>query len=210
MGIVKDRCVIIGGGDCSAEFLKSNITDTDYIICADGGYDYAISAGISPDLLIGDFDSITQVPDFANIIKLPVEKDITDCEAAYLQGKSGGFKSFIVFGGTGGRFEHTFANISVMANAVKAGFDFSVADEKHIFRCIYNSSLEIPYRENRQISVFAFGGEARGVYERGFHYPLDNAVLSPFEPLGISNDIVSDFGVITVKDGLLLVIETKM
>lgn len=207
---MKERCVIIGGGECSVDFLKADISDSDYVICADGGYDYAASAGVSPDLLIGDFDSIKEIPDFRNIIRLPVEKDITDCEAAFNEGRNKGYTSFVVFGGTGGRFEHTYANISLMANAVKQGFDFSVVDEKHHFRCIYNSSLSIPYRENTQISVFAFGGDAKGVTEKGFHYPLDNAVLKPLVPLGISNDITDDYGEISVKDGLLLIIETKM
>ena len=64
--------------------------------------------------------------------------------------------------------------------------------------------------ENTQISVFAFGNKAYGVCERGFHYPLDNYDLDPFEPLGISNDIKGDFGEISVKNGTLVVIETKM
>lgn len=210
MGIIRKRCVIIGSGDCSIDFLKSNIKEDDYIICADGGYNYALSADLSPDLLIGDFDSIDKIPDFNNIIKLPIEKDITDCEAAFLEGKKIGFTSFVVFGGTGGRFEHTYANISVMANAVKQGLDFTIVDEKHIFNCVYNSLIKIPFKKNTQISVFAFGGNAYNVTERGFHYSLDNATLKPFEPLGISNDIVSDYGVISVEDGSLLVIETKM
>lgn len=202
--------MIIGGGECSPDFLKENINSNDYVICADGGYDYAVSAGINPDLLIGDFDSIAEIPDFKNKIALPVEKDITDCEAAFIEGKKLGFGSFIVFGGTGGRFEHTFANISVMAGAAKDGYDFKVIDEKHMFRCIYNSSAKIPYRDNVQVSVFPFGGVACGVSEKGFHYPLENATLTPYVSLGISNDVVDDYGEISVKDGLLLIIETKM
>lgn len=210
MGIIKNRCVIIGGGECTPDFIKENITSGDYIICADGGYDYAAEAGIAPDLLIGDFDSIVNFPSIDNTVRLPVEKDITDCEAAFLEGKKLGFTSFAVFGGTGGRFEHTYANISVMANAAKQGFEFIIADEKHIFRCIYNSSLKLPFKKNTQISVFAFGGDSYNVTEKGFHYPLNNATLKALEPLGISNDIVEDYGLISVEDGLLLVIETKM
>ena len=85
-----------------------------------------------------------------------------------------------------------------------------MVDKKHIFRAIHNSSLRLKYSENTQISVFAFGNKAYGVCERGFHYPLDNYDLDPFEPLGISNDIKGDFGEISVKNGTLVVIETKM
>ena len=96
------RCVIIGGGDCSADVLKKNICSDDYIICADGGYDIANVCGIIPDLLIGDFDSIRALPQNVKTITLPVEKDVTDTVAAFNEGVKAGFKSFVLFGGTGG------------------------------------------------------------------------------------------------------------
>ena len=121
MGTLNKRCVIIGGGDCSVDILKNNILSDDFIICADSGYDIANDADIVPDLLIGDFDSIKRIPDNVNKITLPVEKDVTDCLAAYNEGIKLGFKAFAVFGGTGGRFEHTFANISLLAAASQSG-----------------------------------------------------------------------------------------
>lgn len=212
MGALKTRCVIIGGGDCSALFLKENIDiETDFIICADGGYDYAVSAGFIPDLLIGDFDSISAVPNGLNTITLPVEKDVTDCVAAFNEGVKKGFKTFVLFGGTGGRFEHTFANISLMANASRQNISFEIVDEKHIFRSITNSSIKIKYKDNQQISVFAFGERAFGVTEKGFHYPLWDYTLDPFDgALGTSNDVIEEYGEISVRSGTLIVIETKM
>lgn len=203
-----NRCVIVGGGECSPKFLKENIKCGDFIVCADSGYDIVKECGIIPDLLIGDFDSIKTVPKNVEIITLPVEKDVTDCEATFNECVNRGFKKFVLFGGTGGRFEHTFANLSVMARAVKDGFNFEIFDEKHIFRCVSNSSLKIQKKNNKQISVFAFGSKAYGVTEKGFHYPLNKYTLDPFVPLGISNDIVDEFGEITVENGTLIVIET--
>ena len=211
MGTLKDRCVIIGGGDCTAEILKNNIMSHDYIICADGGYDIAVQANLTPDLLIGDFDSIKCVPDNVNMITLPVEKDVTDSVAAYNEGIKLGFKSFVLFGGTGGRFEHTLANISLMALASKSGHYFEIVDNKHIFRSITNSSIKINRKENQQVSVFAYGNKAFGVTEKGFHYSLNNDTLDPFDgALGTSNDIIDDYGEIIVKDGTLIIIETQM
>lgn len=212
MGTLKERCVIIGGGDCTASFLTENIdAENDYIICADSGYDYAVSAGFTPDLLIGDFDSISAVPQDADKITLPVEKDVTDCVAAFEEGMKMGFTTFVLFGGTGGRFEHTFANISLMANASKSNLNFIIIDSKHIFRSITDSSITISHKDNQQISVFAYGGKAFGVTEKGFHYPLNDYTLDPFDgALGTSNDIVEEFGEISVKSGTLIIIETKM
>ncbi len=211
MGSIKSRCVIIGGGDCSVDILKSNISSDDFVICADSGYDIAILADIVPDLLIGDFDSIKAVPHNVEMITLPVEKDVTDCVAAYNEGVKHGYKSFLLFGGTGGRFEHTFANISLMAEASRSGIRFVIIDENHIFRSITDSSVKIEYKQNQQISVFAYGGKAIGVTERGFHYPLSDYTLDPFNcALGTSNDIIDDYGEITVKSGTLIIIETQL
>ena len=209
MGIER-RCVIIGGGDCSADILKNNIQSDDYIICADSGYDIAVEAKIQPDLVIGDFDSVKGFVQNVEKITLPVEKDVTDCLAAYNEGIKRGYTEFLLLGGTGGRFEHTFANISVMANASKDGNKFKIIDDKHTFYAITDSCLKIPYLPNKQISVFAFGDKAYGVTEKGFHYSIENYTLNPFNPIGISNDIVSDFGEISVEKGTLIVIETQM
>lgn len=210
MGNLKTRCVIIGGGDCSVDLLNLNITADDYIICADSGYDIAIKAEIQPDLVIGDFDSVKGFVQNVEKITLPVEKDVTDCEAAYNEGVKRGFTEFLLLGGTGGRFEHTFANVSVMAKASKDGNKFIIVDDKHTFYAITDSHLKIPYSPNKQISVFAFGNKAFGVTEKGFHYSIENYTLNPFIPIGISNDIVRDFGDISVEKGTLVVIETQM
>ncbi|MBQ8767988.1 MAG: thiamine diphosphokinase [Clostridia bacterium] len=211
MGTLKNRCVIIGGGDCSVQLLKTNITVYDYIICADSGYDIAKKAGIEPDLLIGDFDSIKTFPENVSTITLPVEKDVTDTVAAFNEGMKNGFNSFVLFGGTGGRFEHTFANISLMANASKSGLTFMIIDETHIFRCITNSPLKIERKNNQQISAFAYGDKAYGVTEKGFYYMLENYTLDPFNgALGTSNHIVDEYGEISVENGTVIVIETQV
>jgi thiamine pyrophosphokinase len=116
-----------------------------------------------------------------------------------------------MFGGTGGRFEHTFANIALMANASKSGMFLEIVDNKQIFRSITNSSITIKRKDNQQVSVFAYGERAFGVTLKGFHYPLWDYSLDPFNgALGTSNDIVEDYGEISVSNGTLIIIETKM
>ncbi len=211
MGNINKRCVIIGGGDCTTDILKSNISPDDFVICADSGFDIAYESEISVDLLIGDFDSIKRIPSNVNTIVLPVEKDVTDCLAAYNEGIKLGFNSFVLFGGTGGRFEHTFANISLMANASRSGMSLEIIDNKHIFRSITDSSIQIIRKDNQQISVFAYGGSASGVSLKGFHYLLDDYSLDPFNgALGTSNDIIDDYGEISVKNGTIIIVETQL
>ncbi len=211
MGSLNKRCVIIGGGDCSVDILKANITSDDFVICADSGYDFAIEAKLKPNLLIGDFDSIRAIPNNVELITLPVEKDVTDCVAAFNEGIKLGFKSFVLFGGTGGRFEHTFANISLMANASRNNIRFEIIDDKHHFRSVTNNSIKIKSKYNQQISVFAYGDKAVGVAEKGFHYSLNDYTLDPFDgSLGTSNDIIEEYGEISVKSGTLIIIETQV
>lgn len=211
MGTLNKRCVIIGGGDCSVDILKNNILSDDFIICADSGYDIANDADIVPDLLIGDFDSIKRIPDNVNKITLPVEKDVTDCLAAYNEGIKLGFKAFAVFGGTGGRFEHTFANISLLAASSQSGVSVEMIDDIHIFRSISNDSIKINQKDNQQISIFAYGSDAIGVTLKGFHYSLSDFTLDPFYgSLGTSNDIIDEYGEIIVKNGTLIIVETHV
>lgn len=205
------RCIIIGGGDCTADILKKNISFNDYIICADGGYDISRECNIVPDLLIGDFDSIKSLPENVKTITLPVEKDVTDSVAAFNEGVKAGYKSFLLLGGTGGRFEHTFANISLMCKASKDNLDLTIVDNKHIFRSITNSSIKIDRKENQQVSVFAYGEKAYGVNFNGFYYPLCDYTLDPFEcAFSTSNHIVDEYGEICVRNGTLVIVETQV
>ena len=103
-------CIIFGAG--SYYGLTRRPEPGDYIIAADGGWQYCKQEGIVPDLLLGDFDSLAVVPDFAHIHRVPVEKDDSDMMLAIKDGLSHGQIEFHLYGGMGGvRSDHTLANI---------------------------------------------------------------------------------------------------
>ena len=53
------RGIIIGAAPgFDPELLNSHVRPEDYVICADGGYDYALRAGIVPNVFLGDMDSV--------------------------------------------------------------------------------------------------------------------------------------------------------
>ena len=94
--------------------IRLDYTQFNKIICADGGLLIAREIGLSPDLLIGDYDSM-DIPDIDGIIKLPMEKDMTDTEAAIDLAVFYGATHVTILGGLGGRFDHTMGNLGMLA-----------------------------------------------------------------------------------------------
>lgn len=210
MGAMK-RCVIICGGDCTAEIISQNVSHKDYIICADSGYDCLKNTDFTCDLIIGDFDSLNSpLPKGIEHISLPVEKDVTDSDFAVDEAIRRGFSDILLLGATGGRLEHTYANLLLISRCAERGVHAKIIDSRHTVQCVKNSELTVKGKENQQISIFAVGKTAKGVSLSGFHYTVTDYSLTALDSLGISNDIVEGFGVISVKDGTLMVIETKM
>ena len=107
-------CYIVGAGDF---FGKIEPRDDDLVIAADGGYDTLVRLGVRCDLLIGDMDSLKAEESATRRIVFPVEKDETDMFLAYMTGVKNGFSDFRIYGGVGGRIDHTFANFSLLIYA---------------------------------------------------------------------------------------------
>ena len=175
----------------------------DFVIAADMGLLAAEKLGITPDIIIGDFDSLGSTPD-GNVIKLPVKKDKTDVGYAVDYALERGYKSFYVYGAFGGKEDHTVANLQICAAVAAAGGRMYLLGEKQTAVAIKNSAIEI--KSGGRVSVFAFGGRASGVTIKGFSYELENAVLDPFFPLGVSNSLSGKSGEVSVKSGTLLII----
>lgn len=197
-------CVIFGAGEVHSP--RKHFAKDDLIIAADGGYAEAVKAGLEPNVVIGDFDS-GQMPEgtAAHIIKLNRDKDDTDMLAAVKLGLRRGYRTFVLYGGTGGRPDHTFANISTLAylNAYDArGF---LVDENTVATVITSSTITLPKTAHGTVSVFAYGGVATGVTYKNLSYILDDVELTPDFPLGVSNATTDKPAKITVKNGSLLI-----
>ena len=197
-------CNIVGAGDfCEKEI---SLGDGDIIIAADGGLAYLEKIGAKPDFIIGDFDSLSYQPTGENVVVLPCEKDITDTEAAIEEGIKLGFKHFRVFGGTGGRTEHTIANIQNLIKLTKMGFSGEIVDDNRIITAISNGKIEFDETHKGFISVFSHSDKSEGIWETGLKYSLENATLTNSEPLGVSNEFLGKKATIEVKNGILLII----
>ena len=176
----------------------------DLLIACDKGFDRVKEAGLVPDVVIGDFDSLGFTPDFENIIKLPVKKDDTDTGYAINYAIEKGFNKIAVYGALGGMLDHTFASFQLAAGASKKGVDIRFFGDDCILLAVTNGKIALKSGNNR-FSVFAVDS-CSGVTIKNAEFEIADSTLSPFFPLGVSNRKNGET-VIEVKSGTLIVIE---
>ena len=197
-------CYLVGAGDFNENI---ELYEDDLLIAVDGGYDSLIAAGYVPDVLIGDLDSVkSEIAEEVRVIRYPKEKDETDMFLAYRIGVRCEYTDFVILGGTGGRLDHTYANLSLLLYAKDHGHNITMMDKNAMTFCIKNESIRIAGAEGAYLSVFAMSGPAYGVTIKGAKYEVENASLTPSFPLGVSNEFTDTDAYISVRDGSLIII----
>ena len=197
------ECYIIGAGEFFGLGCRPGADD--FVIAADGGYRYCLAEKLKIDLLLGDFDSLSQIPQVENVERFPVEKDDTDTMLALKKGLSLGYRSFRIFGGTGGRLDHTLANLQSLLYLAERDAVGWLYDKNFVYSAIKNETVTLKGKKDAVFSVFAMNGPARGVSIRGAKYCVENAELRPDFPLGVSNHFLDGEVQIAVKDGVLII-----
>ena len=201
-------CYIVGAGEnYGLEFQKK---DGDYVIAADGGLKHLQECGIESDLIIGDFDSLGAKPKHANIVVLEEEKDDTDMLAAVREGMERGYDVFFIYCGTGGRFEHTLANIQTLGFLAMNGKRGLLIERSSILTVISDGEINFDDSHSGYVSVFSYSETATGVSIKGLKYELENATLTNTFPIGTSNEFIGIPSTICVMNGSLLIVFPKM
>ena len=197
-------CVIFGAG---TEFPDKIILPENerLLIAADGGFSKLGELGIKPDRIIGDLDSLDITPDGDNFTLLPHIKDTTDTFEAVQTGIKEGCTEFHIYGGTGGRLDHTLANIQLAAQLSQNGCKALVYGRNYIVTAVTDGSLHLPARDSGYVSVFAHCDECTGVTIRGLFYEVADVTLKNDFALGVSNEFVGRPAEISVKHGTLIV-----
>lgn len=197
-------CYIIGAGeDYGLDFTPQ---EGDLVIAADGGLDRVKAAGIKPDLIIGDFDSLGRIPEEDHVVVLPTVKDVTDTWAAIELGKERGYRCFWLYGCTGGRFEHTLANIQTLANLASDGVECRMVDRTQIITALSCGTMEFGPQRTGFLSVFAHTDRCTGVTLKGLKYELEDAELTNRFPLGVSNEFLGKPASVTVGAGIAILV----
>ncbi len=197
-------CVIFGAGGYYGMVYRPGVGDL--VIAADGGWRYCRQEGIEPALLLGDFDSLAEVPAFDHIRRVPVEKDDSDMMLAVKEGLARGEREFHLYGGMGGaRSDHTLANMQGLLYLAMHGGRGWLYGNRERYTVIRNESIAFPAQEQGIMSVFCLGADAEGVSITGAQYPLSDAVLTAVFPLGVSNHFIGKPITVSVRSGSLLI-----
>ena len=188
------------------------------LIAADKGLEFFITAGITPDLVVGDFDSLSpegkaymeKLPQ-TSIRRLKPEKDDSDTQSAVNLAISQGAKDILILGGTGTRLDHVMANLGLLLSGKERGVDIRLADVNNFITLVDNGTVLHKDRQyGKYVSFFSVGGDVTGLTLEGFKYPLhDHHLRFAQSGLTVSNEIKEQEARITFSRGNLLMLMTR-
>lgn len=189
----------------------------DILIGADRGALFLVQHGFRPDVAVGDFDSVTE--EELKIIRAgsdrfedcdPIMKDYSDTELAFQTALQFNPSEIILTGALGTRFDHSLANVHLLRKALQLGVSCRLLDDHNEIR-LTDRQLEVsdPERQYTHVSLLPLTIKVTGVTLEGFAYPLHNATLELGQSLAVSNVLIGSKGLVQIRSGLLLVIQSK-
>ncbi len=189
----------------------------DYLICADAGLDACRGLALVPDLILGDFDSVTpevfsyyQQSYGDSIQRFPAEKDETDTELALYRAIAAGAKKVTILGGTGSRIDHVLGNIQLLKYALDQQVECVLLDKNNRIRLIQEAySIRKDEQFGTYLSLLPFTPVVEGLCLTGFAYNVNDFSLECGKALGVSNQIASETAEISFQKGILIVIESR-
>ena len=191
------RAIVFSNGEL-ADISRLKIKKTDLLIGVDGGTKQILK----PDIIIGDFDSLTAIPENVPLIMHPQDKDFTDTELALQFCEKQNIKEVILVGFLGRRLDHLIANLMSLSK-----YNFKIIEgDQEIF--LIKSKAVIKGRPGDLISLIPLLGDCRGVSTSGLQWSLQIRNLQAGPSLGVSNVMLGKSASISLKKGCLLVIHT--
>ena len=209
------RIIIFANGDLpNLEKARTLLRPDDFILCADGGTRHALALGLTPNVVIGDLDSITKeerrkvVDAGVEVIKFPVDKNETDLELAIDHAVSLNPDQILILAALGGRMDQTLANIALLTNLQLATFNIKLSDGvEEIFFC--RDQAKVEGRSGDIVSLIPWQGEVAGVFTENLRWHLHHETLYPDKTRGISNEMVGEAASVSINAGLLLIVHRR-
>ncbi|MBC8382589.1 MAG: thiamine diphosphokinase [Candidatus Cloacimonetes bacterium] len=185
------------------------------IIAADGGADFLLNQDIIPQVLIGDFDSISdnsldELKKKSKVLQFPKEKDKTDSELALDYCVDGHYDSITMVNAVNGRLEHSLANIFLIENFVRKGLSLHfINKENEIFVLNGPDRIEIACRKGSEVSLIPLTEQVKIELINGFKYPMQNEILFRTHTRGISNVAKNEMLSVKISSGILLIVRGR-
>ena len=188
-------CSIFAGGELGRVSKPQN----GLVICADSGYEHAVTLGVKPDIIVGDFDSYEgELPSGVEIHRTVPEKDDTDTLMAIKTAIERGCDRIYLYGALGGaRFDHAFANLQTMLYAREHGAELILLGNERI--CLQGTGTAVYFAITETVRIRSF---------RGVKYPLEGYEMHPSFPIGVSNEILDEFAFLEIESGIALIIQS--
>lgn len=212
----KNTALIFAGGQSPLPHLSKYLPHSQWTIAADSGLDHALSLGVTPGVVVGDSDSVSEealaIAHSREIefISAPTDKDFTDTELALSHAVHIGAQRIVVVSAGGGRFDHAHGLLTSLFHPEWAHIQIEAfIDTAHIFVLHGASSLQITGQKNSLVALHAMNGMAHGITTEGLRWPLRNESLAPWVSRGVSNELTGTSGEISLQSGALLVIQPE-
>lgn len=205
------RAFIYAGGTVYTDGVSEMPEEGDLTVAADSGWRNARKLGVTPGLLVGDFDSLGEpdVPAETEIYRVPSEKDDTDTQLAVRLALERGADEIVLVAGLGGRADHTLSTLAILEDLRARRVRAILTDGHNRVRFLRAGSLLIPRDPKfRYLSLIAVTERVSGVTLDGCKYPLRNATLTRRNQYAVSNEITGNAALIAVRRGSVFVVES--
>ena len=205
---MKDLCLILSGGEYCE--VPAEYRDAGMIIACDRGWEYAGMLSLIPDLVVGDFDSSPMPGNGVPVEILPTRKDDTDTMYAVRVALDRGYRNIVISCALGGRLDHMLANIQSAAYvAARGGICRIIGEDTEV--TVFTASEQIfPKQPGWSLSLFAVSDACTGVTLQGTKYDCKGITLTNTFPLGVSNVWEAEEARVSVKNGMLMVVRSRL
>ena len=204
--------IFLNGSTESSDLLRCVAGCADLVVAADGGARYALEAGVVPDLVVGDMDSLGEDLALeverrgAALERHPARKDKMDGQLAVLAARERGATAADVLCAGGGRLGALFAVPHILLAAERIGLRSTVVADRVRMFVVEAGYRTVEGEPRESISIFPLSGPAAGVTLEGMEYPLQNASLEPGDTLGFHNELIGREATVSVGKGAVLVV----
>jgi thiamine pyrophosphokinase len=205
--------IFINGQVDDYQQLARWLRPDDILIGADGGTAHILALGLTPNVIVGDLDSLdagivdAQRKRGVIVEQHPARKDQTDLELAIARAIRDGADEILLLGAMGGRLDQTFANLLVLARS-DWPVAITLAEGRQIARVLRGrGTLTLTGQPGATVSAIPLSEQVTGITYSGLEYPLHNATLTLGSTRGVSNVLVASPATIHVESGVLLVVQ---